>query len=388
MTVTLTVSKDNPTKALTEDEDNNKIKTSFGADENIYVFQGNTCVGTLNNGTGGDTFTGDLTGVTDGTVNLYYLQKEFESNHVFYLADFTIDYSTGQKGTLADIAKNYDLAIGTATYSNGGFGTGAVTLEAQQAILKVTLSDVSETEEESKAKTFTELTISTANGTDIPAKTYTATRTASSEPFYIAIPASASANYTFLATTSDATPKQYWGYKASAPEFKNGNAYKTTVNLEKFDVAENVDLGTAGTWANMNYNDGSALSKVTDYGKYYTYTEASEMTGCPSQEDFRKLAALDKGWYSLNGFNGQVFGTDDNPEAGTKGRHIFLPAVGYYDDDDDLFRVSSNGDYWSSTPYDEDEENAYNLDFDSSCVNPEDNNDCTYRLSVRLLRIY
>ena len=39
VTVTLTVSKDNPTKALTEDEDNNQIKTSFDSGDKTLDLQ-------------------------------------------------------------------------------------------------------------------------------------------------------------------------------------------------------------------------------------------------------------------------------------------------------------------------------------------------------------
>ena len=345
------------TKALNWTEDG--VTATFGANEYLYVYKEGTFIVRLTNGEdGGSSFEGDipatsLSNLSEGenSVTLYYLQNNALVDSPEESVFTGLSYAT-QDGTKEGIAK-FDLAMGASTITKSGstasFASGTITLSAQQAILQVTLSDVSGT----SAENFNKLEVS--NG----ATTYTATLASGTNTvFYIAIPASASANYTFLATTGDETPKQYWGYKKEAPDFAKGEAYKTTVKLEKFDEADNVNLGDAGTWKNMNSYSESALhpntnpTNVTGFGSYYSYAEAAS---APTQTQLADLAALDKGWFTLNGVNGRVFGTGS--------RHIFLPAAGCSIDGDDPDDDETNGYYWSSTPGGTND--AYNLSFDA-----------------------
>jgi len=61
---------------------------------------------------------------------------------------------------------------------------------------------------------------------------------------------------------------------------------------------------------------------------------------------------------------------------------VCLPAAGYRDDSN-VYNVGDNGNYWSSTP--NDKNNAYNLNFNDSNVNPANNNNRNYGYSVRLV---
>ena len=61
---------------------------------------------------------------------------------------------------------------------------------------------------------------------------------------------------------------------------------------------------------------------------------------------------------------------------------LFLPAAGYRNDSN-VNNVGDNGIYWSSTPNDSD--NAYNLNFNSSNVNPANNDNRNNGNSVRLV---
>ena len=62
---------------------------------------------------------------------------------------------------------------------------------------------------------------------------------------------------------------------------------------------------------------------------------------------------------------------------------MILPAAGNRNGTD-VNNVGSNGNYWSSTP--NDENNAYNLNFNSNNLNPQNNNNRNNGFSVRLVR--
>lgn len=62
---------------------------------------------------------------------------------------------------------------------------------------------------------------------------------------------------------------------------------------------------------------------------------------------------------------------------------VFLPAAGYRNGTD-VNDVGDNGNYWSSSA--NDENNAWNLYFNSGNVNPANNDNRNYGQSVRLVR--
>ena len=64
---------------------------------------------------------------------------------------------------------------------------------------------------------------------------------------------------------------------------------------------------------------------------------------------------------------------------------VFLPAAGYRDGST-VSNAGSNGRYWSSSPYADNVNYAYNVYFDSGLLNPAYNSTRHYGYSVRLIR--
>ena len=95
-----------------------------------------------------------------------------------------------------------------------------------------------------------------------------------------------------------------------------------------------------------------------DYGTYHTFTALpyasppSDDWYVPTQAELTALAAKKNAWGTLNGVNGCKFTIGGNT--------LFLPTAGYYNNG--FISVSSEGYYWSSTSYDEDESYALLID--------------------------
>ncbi len=138
-----------------------------------------------------------------------------------------LDY-TGQKGTLSDIAANYDYAIATdAKFNVDGnniIGIQSATFENQQAIVKFTLTNGT------NPINPTTLTINYSSGnvslTDIPEATYT---TNGNGVLYVALPGFSGQNVTLTATCSSGT----YTYTKSGRTFENGKYYQIGVNMTK-----------------------------------------------------------------------------------------------------------------------------------------------------------
>ena len=65
-------------------------------------------------------------------------------------------------------------------------------------------------------------------------------------------------------------------------------------------------------------------------------------------------------------------------------RAVFLPAAGNRNGAS-VNNVGSNGNYWSSTAHSSNATNAYNVNFNSSNLNPQNNNNRYNGKSVRLV---
>ena len=143
-----------------------------------------------------------------------------------------LDYS-GQKGTLADIAANYDYAIATNAQfevkDNKIEGINSVTFENQQAIVKFKLV---EKNNETNVLSPSALTVNYGSGTisltAIPNDTYS---TNGDGVLYVAIPGF-SGNITLSATVGSDT----YTYSKSGVTFTNGNYYDITVKMTKKQV--------------------------------------------------------------------------------------------------------------------------------------------------------
>ena len=115
-----------------------------------------------------------------------------------------------------------------------------------------------------------------------------------------------------------------------------------------------IDLGLpSGTkWACCNVG----ASKPEDYGGYYEWGQWGQIADAPTLAQVKELInSCSSVWTTLNGVNGCLF-------TGPNGGQVFLPAAGYRQYGK-FHYVGSNGYYWSGTPYEYDDNNAYTLDF-------------------------
>ncbi len=141
---------------------------------------------------------------------------------------------------------------------------------------------------------------------------------------------------------------------------------------------EYVDLGLPSglRWATCNSGAGSP----EEYGNYLNYGEAEDATWggnwrCPTKSEWEELKSnCAWTWTTKDGVNGYEV-------VGSNGNSIFLPAAGYHNGLS-LYDVGSEGNYWSSTPYDYNY--SYCFRFDSSGQNMGGYNN-SYGRSVRLV---
>ena len=135
---------------------------------------------------------------------------------------------SGQKGTLADIAENFDYATATATVTavsaNGMVAATAASFQNQQAIVKFTLLDDADGTTPVNA---TNLTVSDGSNT------YSVNPTAATNVFYVAIPGFSDQTVTLTATVGNGTYIYIYNYTKSGITFENGKFYDITVKMTK-----------------------------------------------------------------------------------------------------------------------------------------------------------
>lgn len=120
---------------------------------------------------------------------------------------------------------------------------------------------------------------------------------------------------------------------------------------------------------------------------YYTWQEAMDAAKAvgkrlPSCQELKALYYLGSTWDDER--KGRWFG--GNHDSDHKGS-LFLPAAGLRNcNSGELANTSSNGYYWSSSPYYGGYGYAGNLNFNSGNVNPLNNNNRAYGFSVRCVQ--
>lgn len=225
MTVQATKGGDATTRALADGGDGT-LTATWATTENVYVKKGDTwATGSLTPQTAGasTTLKGTLSGVTIAANDELTLQFP-KSGDITY---------AGQKGTLADIAANFDWA--TATIEVASVEGGNITPKAgasfahQQAVVKFTLQDKGNS---NAAISPTALTINNGTSdivtlTSIPAETYT---TNGAGVLYVALPAVSSKPITLTATVGSDT---YTLTTSSSKTFTIGNFYRVTAKMTK-----------------------------------------------------------------------------------------------------------------------------------------------------------
>ena len=193
------------------------INASWATTDNVYVKKGSTwATGSLQPIAAGATATlkGTLSGVTIAVGDELTLQ---------YPKSGTPSY-TGQKGTLEDIAQNYDYATATATVtavgSNGNVAANAVSFQNQQTIVKFTLLDDADG---STPVNATNLTVTV--GSD----TYSVNPAAATNVIYVAIPGFSNQTVRLNATSLSGV----FDFEKENVTFTNGQYYTVTVKMSK-----------------------------------------------------------------------------------------------------------------------------------------------------------
>ena len=362
--VTLTASMgDADTRALSES--GNVITATFAENDVVVVVDadGVTIVGTLKAQTAGanTTLTGDLDAstLTNGEeVTLRYRSA-------------TANYD-GQVGTLDGIAANQDYEEGTLTVTSTDpltFNSNSVTLLAKQSITKFTFKNgTNPVSVKSFGIAAVGLVQSIAtNGTET-AGAVTGTLGTAASDVYIALRNKTDAKQTYAFTIQDAAGN--WYITTKNAKLTNGKNYAVDIALTPLPtLTSGSAVGTIGVIDELPaivLNSTTAVALMNagalcpeDYGEYYTYAEKGTGWYVPSKDELDALAAItQKTWVTQNGVNGCSFTIGSNT--------LFLPAAGYYNNA--FLSVSTEGYYWSSTNYDDDEAYALNFDNDPSYV--------------------
>ncbi len=218
MTVQASKGDDATTRALTLDETTSphKLNATWATTENVYVKKGDTwATGSLQPETDGATATlkGTLSGIEINASDVLTLQFPKSGD---------ISYS-GQVGTLADIAANFDYTTATVTVADVS-ATGNIipeeattTFENQQAIVKFTLTDKAA----GSAINTTKLVIS------VGATDYTINPTSATNVIYAAIPGFTGQTVKLTTTVGDNT----YIYEKANVSFTNGQYYEIGVKM-------------------------------------------------------------------------------------------------------------------------------------------------------------
>jgi len=244
-------------------DDGSSLTASWLTTENVYVKKGGAwCSGSLQPQSDGVTakLSGDITGQIiniDDDLTLQFPRQ-------------AIDY-TGQLGTLADIAANFDYATATAKVTSvvgNQISADAVTFANQQAIVKFTLTDGTD------ALPVTSLTISTAGlkTTDTTTGDITITPASATNEIWAAL-SGVNGKVTLTAT---AEGKLYTYTTTASKTFANGKYYAITVKMKNAMLSQPLTLEAIedGNIVFLNKSNGTVYFKRND-GEWIELTEAT-----------------------------------------------------------------------------------------------------------------
>jgi len=246
MTIEATKGNDNSgwdmqsTRAITID--GTTLVTSWATTDQVYVKKGTTwAFGSLQPQTAGITalLEGILKGITIAPGDELTLQ---------FPKSGAADYS-GQVGTLADIAENFDYATATVQVASVSSEGNIVPVEATttftnlQAIVRFTLKD------KVSGDALLASSLAFSDGTN----SFTVTPTAATDQLYVAIPGFAGRTVSLTATIGSRT----YTYKKSNVSFANGEFY--TINLLVGREALDLNSVSINDWMPDDYSfDGEA----------------------------------------------------------------------------------------------------------------------------------
>lgn len=262
-TATIRVGESATTRALTED--GATIVPSWAEGDKVALIHGSIndemTVSSVSDGVA--TITGNITGSpADGdAVTIIYPSSAADGA----TGNVKADLLTNQDGTLATIAKNYDVRKGTGTLNVGTTATlrGNVSLENQYAIVKFSLSDGT------NAINATQFLVRDGND-----KVLAAVKPASaSNTLYVAIPPATTSTFRFKAATATSS----YFYSKYGATVTAGKYYQSSLKLALVDMLhtpltlEATEDGTTVTItdaSNVTYsykvNSGTTVTKSSD----------------------------------------------------------------------------------------------------------------------------
>ena len=165
----------------------------------------------------------------------------------------------------------------------------------------------------------------------------------------------------------------------------SGSDYSTFVDWGSNAITNGGN--TANQWRTLKRDEWVYLfnTRTTTSGIRYAKAVVNDVNGIIVLPD-----AWSESYYALSSTNtatgaytSNTITSSDWTDSLEAHGAVFLPAAGYRDGTD-VNRVGSNGIYWSATPFDT--SNAYNLDFNSNYLYPQDSRYRSNGLSVRLVR--
>ena len=262
-TATIRVGESATTRALTED--GATIVPSWAEGDKVALVHNGVSdemtVSSVSDGVA--TITGNITGSpADGdAVTIIYPSSAVDAT----TKDIKADLLTNQDGTLATIAKNYDVRKGTGTLNVGTTATlrGNVSLENQYAIVKFSLSDGT------NAIKATQFLVRDGNDNVLAA----VKPASASSTLYVAIPPATTSTFRFKAATATSS----YFYSKSDVTITAGKYYQSSLKLALVDMLhtpltlEATEDGTTVTItdaSNVEYsytvNGGTAVTKSSD----------------------------------------------------------------------------------------------------------------------------
>ena len=389
------------TRALSADEKG--ITPSFSEGDVIYVFDKRSdpvYMGTLTNSGGNlSRFSGDLTvsylATGDYKIGLYYNQRDAEglkTNGVPDANKMTLDadgYSGQKKGTLEEIAKDFDIAVGETnlhcdveTFGEDALFTprevtfnGPVTLKADQAIVKFVFKRADTGEALTniqKLEFFYGVYYNTSKYEATQLIKTTLTDGTPRGEYYVAIQGTPNDDHryllTFIATTASDTghERQFWSYKLLPHDFEPGKSYISQVPMEVYDEVVPVDLGLSVNWYNINKTANASFVATydaidwTECKNFQLWEEdPANRVGWPTMEQYQELMDPNNtsfGWISIYGYKGyRVNGyAVKSRKPGYTDRFIFFPASGLvynHGNVDESYQVpyGNQGHYWTGS---------------------------------------
>lgn len=262
MTIEATKGSDNATTRALDNPGDGTLTATWATNEKVYVKKGTEWVsGFLQPETAGATanLSGEFTNTTFAANEEITLQFP-KSGDISY---------DGQKGTLSDIAANFDYATATATIAtvdgdNRISVNGRVSFVSEQAIVKFTLN-----------KGATPISANSLVVT-VGSNSYTVNPESATSELFVALPGFSSQSISLKAFGSD---DKIYEYSKSGITFENGKYYTVSVKMTQ----STEDLALFGTFsigtANVKFSKGN-LRATLDGGTVTSWSFA------PSQDAY------------------------------------------------------------------------------------------------------